>query len=312
MWRPGDTDVLTLNLWTTALEPSVGGPELSVSPGMIKSRDPLGGDPRDALPTSDALPAGGRPVLLWLHGGANTFGSSAQPEYDGTALADMGLVVVTCNFRIGFEGFGHVPGAPHNRALLDVEAVLRWIRHRVHEFGGDPGNVTVAGQSAGAQLVACLLQHPKGLFHKAIAHSMPGRYFDEETAKAIAARIDASTPESAVRTGDAITEDVLAEPLYQPVVETKPHEGRLDRTIPLLACHTSEEDEALFREPTRRLAENHGNAHQATFPGGHGADLPSMFADSDVSRAWVKFARTGNPGWVPSEVCRLNGSTSAP
>lgn len=75
-WSPGDEDILTVNLWTPA---------------------PDGG--------------GSLPVLVWLHGGAYTFGSSAQPDFDGVALARAGLVVVTLNYRLGFEGFGHVPAA---------------------------------------------------------------------------------------------------------------------------------------------------------------------------------------------------------
>ncbi|GLZ36019.1 hypothetical protein Lesp02_82060 [Lentzea sp. NBRC 105346] len=259
VWRPGDEDMLTLNVWST-------------------------------------VDSGG-PVLLFLHGGANTFGSSAQPEYDGAFLASQGIVVVTCNYRIGFEGYGYVEGAPLNRAFLDVAAVLHWIRTRIASFGGDPGNVTLAGHSSGAQAVACL----SSLADKAIVHSMPGRFFTAERARGIARGIDASTPESAVRSGDELTTDVLREPLYQPVAEFPAPE------VPLLLCHTTDEDPVLFQEPTRRL----GSGFRAVFPGDHGADVPFMFTDSDVSRAWVKFARTGEPGWVASTVCALTGSNSA-
>nr|WP_281403986.1 carboxylesterase family protein [Streptomyces genisteinicus] len=148
-WSPGDEDVLTLNVWTPA------------------RRDP-------------APAGGGLPVLVWIHGGAYTFGSSAQPDYDGAALCRAGLVVVTVNYRVGFEGFGHVPPAeagderhPDNRGLLDQIAALHWVRDNIASFGGDPGNVTVAGQSAGASSVACLLvaDAARGLFRRAVAHS---------------------------------------------------------------------------------------------------------------------------------------------
>lgn len=90
-------------------------------------------------------------MLVWIHGGAYTFGSSAQPDFDGTALVRAGLVVVTLNYRLGFEGFGHVPdpGCPDNRGLLDQIAALEWVRDNIAAFGGDPARVTVAGQSAG-------------------------------------------------------------------------------------------------------------------------------------------------------------------
>ncbi|MFJ8254764.1 carboxylesterase/lipase family protein [Streptomyces sp. NPDC094466] len=159
-WSPGDEDILTVNVWTPA-----DGP-------------------------------GDLPVLVWIHGGAYVFGSSAQPDFDGTALAGRGLVVVTLNSRLGFEGFGHVPepldadngmhvpgdgmdgtgkgmplpgrtirvpgadaGAaafPDNRGLLDQIAALEWVRDNISAFGGSPDRVTLAGQSSGATSVACL------------------------------------------------------------------------------------------------------------------------------------------------------------
>ncbi|MFJ9624834.1 carboxylesterase/lipase family protein [Streptomyces sp. NPDC101181] len=138
-WSPGDEDVLTLNIWTPA-----DGP-------------------------------GDLPVLVWLHGGAYLFGSSAQPDFDGTALAARGLVVVTLNSRLGFEGFGHVPGGsfPDNRGLLDQIAALEWVRDNIAAFGGSPDRVTVAGQSSGATSAACLVvaDRARGLIRRAVLHS---------------------------------------------------------------------------------------------------------------------------------------------
>ena len=164
-----------------------------------------------------------------------------------------------------------------------------WIRVRIAEFGGDPANVTLAGHSSGAQAVACLA----GLADRAIVHSMPGRFFTVDDARALAAGVDTRSPESAVRTSEGL--------IHQPVADFPAPE------VPLLACATTDEDPVLFQEPTRRLA----GTYRAVFPGDHGADVPFMFTDSDVSRAWVKFARTGDPGWVASTVCALNGSTFA-
>ncbi|MFI2780604.1 carboxylesterase/lipase family protein [Streptomyces sp. ALB3] len=164
VWAPGDEDVLSLNVWT----------------------------PADS--------GGTLPVLVWIHGGAFVFGSSAQPDFDGTVLAGHGLVVVTLNYRLGFEGFGRVPPAsgaepcPDNRGLLDQIAALRWVRDNIAAFGGDPDRVTVAGQSSGATSVACLMamEGARGLFRRAVAHSAVNA---------------CATPESAART----TAEVAAE-----------------------------------------------------------------------------------------------------
>ncbi len=123
--------------------------------------------------------AGELPVMVWIQGGAYTFGMSSLPEYDGATLAGGGAVVVTFNYRVGLEGFGYVEGTPPNRGLLDQVAALEWVRRNVRAFGGDPDRVTVFGQSAGGGSVAALLAMPRadGLFRRAIAQSVPGTYF---------------------------------------------------------------------------------------------------------------------------------------
>jgi para-nitrobenzyl esterase len=143
---PDDGNWLTLNVWTPDQGAASGG--------------------------------GGLPVLVWIHGGAYLFGSGCEPVYDGTMLASLGAVVVTCNYRLGVEGFGQLEGAPANRGLLDAVAALRWVAENVAAFGGDAGNVTVFGESAGAGIVAALLAMPdaRGLFHRAIAQSVPGTF----------------------------------------------------------------------------------------------------------------------------------------
>lgn len=131
------------------------------------------------------------PVLVWIHGGAYIVGSASEPTYDGTRLAESGLVVVSVNYRVGFEGFGHVPGRPDNRGLLDQAAALRWVRDNIAAFGGDPDNVTVAGESAGAGSAVGLLVSPaaRGLFTRMIAHSLPADMLAQDTARQVSARI---------------------------------------------------------------------------------------------------------------------------
>jgi para-nitrobenzyl esterase len=243
VWSPGDEDILTLNIWTPASE-------------------------------------GGRlPVLVWIHGGAYTFGSSAQPDFDGTVLARADLVVVTLNYRIGFEGFGHVPSdgdiaCPDNRGLLDQVAALRWVRENIAVFGGDPGNVTVAGQSAGAASVTCLMvmDRARGLFHRAIAHSPASPCYTRDIAAATTHEVAAAagcpatsegltsaTPQALVAASDQVVDDYRRDPasgtrhydpsLYAPVLDgdvlpTDPLTGMAagaTRDVDLLVCHTTEE-----------------------------------------------------------------------
>lgn len=119
------------------------------------------------------------PVLVWIYGGAYMFGASSEAAYDGALLArEGGMVVVTFNYRTGVEGFLQIAGAPANRGLLDQVAALEWVRDNIASFGGDPGRVTVAGESAGAGSVSSLLAMPRaaGLFSRAIAQSAPGTY----------------------------------------------------------------------------------------------------------------------------------------
>lgn len=123
-----------------------------------------------------------RPVLVWIHGGAFMSGSGSVPIYDGEALARKGIVVVTINYRIGGLGFLAHPELTReadgsgNFGLLDQIAALRWVRENIAAFGGDPDQVTIAGQSAGAMSVLYLMEAPaaRGLFARAIAQSGAG------------------------------------------------------------------------------------------------------------------------------------------
>ncbi|HEY2553415.1 MAG TPA: carboxylesterase family protein [Streptosporangiaceae bacterium] len=117
--------------------------------------------------------AAGLPVMVWIHGGAFANGNSAVGSYDGHAFARDGVVLVSINYRLGVDGFALLPDAPPNRGLLDQVAALEWVRDNIAAFGGDPANVTVVGESAGAMSIATLLAMPRasGLFAKAITQS---------------------------------------------------------------------------------------------------------------------------------------------
>ncbi|MFJ9080159.1 carboxylesterase/lipase family protein [Streptomyces sp. NPDC102278] len=117
-----------------------------------------------------------RPVMVFVHGGGFVAGSNRAPLYDGTAFARDGVVLITVNYRLGIPGFLHLPDAPDNRGMLDVLAALHWIRENAACFGGDPGNVTLFGQSAGATIVGGVLADPAstGLFRRAVIQSGSG------------------------------------------------------------------------------------------------------------------------------------------
>lgn len=155
-----------------------------------QSRTPSVYSPAEPLPVSeDCLTlniwaprdAKNAPVFFWIHGGALVTGSSREAMYDGKRLAERGVIVVSINYRLGVLGYlahpaltaespQHVSG---NYGLLDQIAALAWVRHNIATFGGDPKNVTIAGESAGALSVMYLMASPlaRGLFHKAISES---------------------------------------------------------------------------------------------------------------------------------------------
>lgn len=125
-----------------------------------------------------------RAVMFWIHGGGFFIGSAAQAEYSGAALAEKGdVVVVGINYRLGALGFAHLQdalGDAHqsdtNLGMRDQVAALQWVRDNIDQFGGDPDNVTIFGESAGGMSVATLMAIPsaEGLFHKAIPQSGAG------------------------------------------------------------------------------------------------------------------------------------------
>ncbi|MFF3613225.1 carboxylesterase/lipase family protein [Streptomyces sp. NPDC002580] len=152
---PGD-DCLNLNVWTPAPDP---GARL--------------------------------PVMVWIHGGALTRGSSAVPVYDGRAFARDGVVFVSVNYRLGIEGYGLFPDAPANPGLRDQLAALEWVRASVARFGGDPDRVTVFGESAGAISIGALLASPRsrGLFHRAVLQSGPPEASDRDKVRRMVRRM---------------------------------------------------------------------------------------------------------------------------
>ncbi len=148
----------------------------------------------------------GLPVMVYLHGGGFMIGSGAAPAFDGTSFARDGVVLVTLNYRLGAEGFLALSDGSTNLGLRDQLAALRWVRDNIAGFGGDPGHVTVFGESAGGTSVACLLRSPlsAGLFRRAIVQSGHDEMarplaLTEKLTEALAARLGTSPTPDAFR-----------------------------------------------------------------------------------------------------------------
>ncbi|KAJ5450442.1 uncharacterized protein N7458_006891 [Penicillium daleae] len=124
------------------------------------------------------------PVMVWLHGGAYISGGGDLDCYQPIDLAKRGVVSLNITYRLGVFGYLHLDGiAPANLGLLDQRAALQWVQDNISAFGGNPGNVTMVGQSAGADSIVCLMasENTKGLFHRAILLSPPLRELKERT-----------------------------------------------------------------------------------------------------------------------------------
>jgi para-nitrobenzyl esterase len=146
-----------------------------------------------------------RPVMVWFHGGAYISGSGGAPVYDATRLVAEGdVVVVTVNYRLGILGYLAIDGvAPANLGLLDQIEALRWIAGNIAAFGGDPNNVTLFGQSAGGDSIACLMAADGvvGLFRRAILQSAPlgVRFGRAAMSKAVSEAAGAALPDNPQR-----------------------------------------------------------------------------------------------------------------
>jgi para-nitrobenzyl esterase len=255
------------------------------------------------------------PVMVWIHGGGFQAGAGAEPRHDGEAFARRGVVLVTFNYRLGVFGFLSHPeltsesgrNASGNYALLDQVEALRWVQANIAAFGGDPGNVTIFGESAGSLSVSALMASPlaRGLFHKAIGES--GAYFRAlgglslapraETEQAGATFVSSLGAESiaAARTvaGDAVLQAAMkVQPWFSPNVDgyvltedvnSAFTAGRQTR-VPLLAGWNADEVRAgvvfgpkkptaeSFAEDTRKRFGTDGDAILKAYPAATDAD----------------------------------------
>jgi len=257
-----------------------------------------------------------RPVMVWLHGGGFSAGSGSRNVFEGTRLCQRGdVVVVTVNHRLNVFGFlylGHLGGADYaqsgNGGMLDLLAALHWVHDNISAFGGDPGNVTIFGQSGGAAKVSTLMAMPqaRGLFHKAIVESgshLEGLTPDEATKHALTflAAVDvqptelqrlAKLPVDRLIAGFSKVMDIPGpKPNYSPVVDGialpngpwRPDAPAVSAGIPMLIGSTRTETTAL-------LGANHPEyfaLDEASLP----RNLVGWIPDRDIARTIAGFRR---------------------
>ena len=199
------------------IAPQVPNPVLE---DLLPSPDPPQPQSEDCLYLNVWTPGlnGARPVMVWIHGGAFTIGSGSEEYYDGANLAARGdVVIVTINYRLGAFGFINLPALGEtNFGMRDQIAALKWVQANIANFGGDPANVTIFGESAGGMSVGSLMASPEaaGLFHKAIpqsgaAHNALTMEETEATGRKVAEHLGVA-PDDVDALRAASTEDMLA------------------------------------------------------------------------------------------------------
>jgi para-nitrobenzyl esterase len=207
--------------WSGERQAAAAGPACS-QPVELGQEEPVS---EDCLTLQVFAPktAAKAPVMVWVHGGANVFGSGSKPAYDGSAFARDGVILVAFNYRLGPLGFFAHPALTHaakpdeplaSYGVMDQIAALQWVRRNIAAFGGDPENVTVFGESAGGLDTLVLLSAPsaRGLFQRAIVES-PGRNWEPLPTLAEAETVGVQVATHAGLTAAATAEQLRALPI---------------------------------------------------------------------------------------------------
>jgi para-nitrobenzyl esterase len=290
------------------------GAGMGVPPGAVQSEDCL-----TLNVWAPAHPAAAAPVMVWIHGGGDDAGAASQPQFDGAPFASDGIVFVSVDYRLGALGwFAHPaltkeagPGAPlANYGLMDQIAALQWVKRNIRAFGGDPAQVTVAGESAGGESVLFLMTTPaaKGLFARAIVESGSGWSDYPPLAKAeaqglvLAKRAGApdnadaaalrALPVSALLSaaGEGVGVAVDGRLVKQPL--TQAFAGGDSAKVPLLIGSNSGEDSLLGRSDPKEVLKGYSAEQLAALRTAYGAEAPD---DEALGRAVFRDAWMGAP-----------------
>ncbi len=271
------------------------------------------------------------PVLVWFHGGALTRGSSGLPFYDGTRLAEQGIVFVSVNFRIGIFGYLAHPelsaesplGISGNYGILDQVEALKWINKNIGAFGGDATNVTIFGESSGGLGIMYLMATPgaRGLFSKAIAqsaymvsspelkHSVFGKPSAEDIGLQLAAKIDkpdlaalratdAQTLADAVAASGYITEATIDEQVL-PHQLTEIFDAGEQAPVPIIAGFNSGEIRSLriLSPPPPVSAEVYENVIRERY-GDLADEFLKLYPSADMQESIWATTRDALYGWT--------------
>ncbi len=321
--------------WTSVREATQFGPACVQPPSLLGSvySEPPMPMSEDCLTLNIWAPNDARraPVFFWIHGGALTTGSSRDPLYDGAKLAARGLVVVSINVRLGVLGYLAHPqlsaespqGVSGNYGLLDEIEALRWVERNIGAFGGDPANVTIAGESSGALSVLYLMAAPaaRGLFAKAIAQSSymistpelkQARFGEtpaETTGASLAKKLGATTigdlramdaaklTTAAAAAGYAPFGTVDGHVLPQQLVET--FDRGEQAPVPILAGFNSGEIRSLQILAPKTPASVSAYEHAIRVRYGDLADtFLKLYPSADIRESILATARDGLYGWT--------------
>jgi para-nitrobenzyl esterase len=275
------------------------------------------------------------PVMVWIHGGGYAAGGSSEPRYSNSPLVDRGVVLVNINYRMGVFGFlasedlrQEGGGAAGNYGLMDMVAALRWVQANAARFGGDPGNVTIFGESAGSFAVSTLMAAPQaqGLFQKAIGESGApfGGILGVDSLETRAARDQAWVNSLGVKNladARALSTDALIEAAkkkgvvgFTPVIDgrlltesvPKIYAAGKQAHVPLLAGWNRDEragtlSKGMTAEKWKAFASEHYGAHAdeflAVFPGGTDAQAVAS-ADAYTTDQFISF---GTWQWIEAQ-----------
>lgn len=282
------------------------------------------------------------PVIVWIHGGSLRIGGSAQSMYDGSEFARRGVVFVSLNYRLGALGWLAHPelnaespdGISGNYGLLDQIAALEWVSDNISVFGGDPANVTVMGESAGALSLTYLLTSPKaeGLFQKAIIESPNSRNFPELGRAAYGARPAEEIGASTISAMGFSSLESAREATAQEIIDRAGQagfipQGTIDGAVLPSQIIDSFDDGAFAKVPVlagfnsgevrsqRLFLPRKPNNYEAVIVARYGAlsnDVLALYPRADVDASMLATLRDGIYGWATERIVRKETEADQP